>query len=80
MESTTTTSTMESCDDVTKYNYDEVLELSNLFYQAQRSGPLDTFGDFNYDKIPYRGDSALNDGSDNNVDLTGGYYDGKVLL
>merc|ERR1719391_680990 len=25
--------------------------------------------------IPYRGDSAENDGSDNGVDLSGGYYD-----
>merc|ERR1712142_311936 len=69
------TTTASTCDDITKYNYDEVIELSNLFYQAQRSGKLNKFGDFNTDKIPYRGDSALGDGGDNKVDLEGGYYD-----
>ena len=64
----------------TKYDYDEVLRLSNLFYQAQRSGELDAYGDFNHNLIPYRGDSSLQDGSDNGVDLTGGYHDGKSIL
>ena len=41
-------------------------------------GKLDTYGDFNHEKIPYRTDSTLQDGSDNGVDLTGGYFDGKV--
>jgi hypothetical protein len=54
------------------YNYSHVLELSLLFYEAQRSGklPLDN-------RIPWRGDSALGDRGQNGEDLTGGYYDGK---
>jgi len=52
------------------FNYGEALQKSILFYYAQRSGDLpDT------NPIPWRGDSALNDGSDVGVDLTGGYYD-----
>ena len=64
----------------TKYDYGEVIRLSNLFYQAQRSGELDAYGDFNHNLIPYRGDSSLQDGSDNGVDLTGGYHDGKSIF
>ena len=26
-------------------------------------------------RIPWRGDSAMNDGCDNNVEITGGWYD-----
>jgi len=74
-DTTTTTTQSSTCDGITKYNYDEVITLSNLFYQAQRSGKLDTFGDYNHARIPYRGDSALHDGYDNGVDLSGGYYD-----
>jgi len=52
------------------FNYGEALQKSILFYYAQRSGDLpDT------NPLPWRGDSALNDGSDVGVDLTGGYYD-----
>jgi len=54
----------------TPYNYVEVLHLSNLFYEAQKSGKLPD----NY-RIPWRSDSALNDIGDNNRDLTGGFYD-----
>ena len=55
-----------------QYNYTEVLSKSILFYAAQRSGALP------FDNpIPWRGDSALDDGSDVGVDLTGGWYDGK---
>ena len=75
-----TTYTSGSCKGVTDYDYDEVIQLSNMFYQAQRSGKLDAYGDFNHEKIPYRGDSCLADGSDNGVDLTGGYFDGKILV
>nr|AXQ39856.1 beta-1,4-endoglucanase [Reticulitermes flavipes] len=52
------------------YNYSHVLELSLLFYEAQRSGklPIDN-------RIPWRGDSALADRGQNGEDLTGGYYD-----
>lgn len=60
-------------DDGAKYSYNQVLELSILFYEAQRSGKLPA-----NNRIPWRGDSALNDGSDVGVDLTGGWYDGKI--
>lgn len=53
-------------------NYAEVLELSLLFYEAQRSGKLPRDN-----RIPWRGDSALNDRGLNGEDLTGGYYDGN---
>lgn len=45
--------------------------MSLLFYEAQRSGELPED-----QRIQWRGDSALTDGQDNGVDLTGGYYDG----
>ncbi|MEB3210668.1 MAG: glycoside hydrolase family 9 protein [Leptolyngbyaceae bacterium] len=52
------------------FNYGEALQKSLLFYEAQRSGPLpdDT-------RIEWRGDSAMNDGADVGIDLSGGYYD-----
>jgi len=53
-----------------QYDYDEVLHKSFLFYEAQRSGKLpDT------NRIPWRGDSALNDRGNDGEDLTGGWYD-----
>ncbi|KAK3103219.1 hypothetical protein FSP39_017518 [Pinctada imbricata] len=54
----------------TKYNYDEVLEKSILFYEAQRSGKLPA-----NNRIPWRADSALNDRGLKGEDLTGGWYD-----
>ncbi|XP_021363495.1 uncharacterized protein LOC110456829 isoform X1 [Mizuhopecten yessoensis] len=54
----------------TKYNYDELLEKSILFYEAQRSGKLPPTN-----RIPWRGDSALNDHGQSGEDLTGGWYD-----
>ena len=59
------------CNSLTD-DYAEVLRLSLLFYEAQRSGKLPADN-----RIPWRGDSALNDGSDVGLDLSGGYYDGK---
>ncbi|XP_050412030.1 endoglucanase A [Patella vulgata] len=56
--------------DHTKYNYDQVLELSILFYETQRSGKLPA-----NNRIPWRGDSALGDKGQNGEDLTGGWYD-----
>ncbi|XP_061163624.1 endoglucanase 4-like [Saccostrea echinata] len=56
--------------DATKYNYDEVLMKSIMFYEAQRSGKLPA-----NNRIPWRGDSALHDQGDNGEDLTGGWYD-----
>jgi endoglucanase len=66
--------------------YAEALQKSFLFYEANRSGDLD--GATN--RVPWRGDSGLNDGRDGvyfgdrnaanlqlglSLDLTGGYYD-----
>ncbi|MBE9065229.1 glycoside hydrolase family 9 protein [Leptolyngbya cf. ectocarpi LEGE 11479] len=50
--------------------YGEALQKSFLFYEAQRSGKLP-----DDNRIAWRGDSALNDGADVGIDLTGGYYD-----
>ena len=55
------------------YNYDTLLRKSILFYAAQRSGDLPE-GATN--PVPWRKDSALYDGQDVGVDLTGGWYDG----
>lgn len=56
------------------YNYDKVLELSLLFYEAQRSGYLPPDN-----RIPWRQNSALNDSTPTGDDLTGGYYDGRYF-
>jgi Glycosyl hydrolase family 9. len=52
------------------FNYKEALEKTILFYEAQRSGKLPA-----NNRIAWRKDSALNDGADVRVDLTGGWYD-----
>lgn len=54
-------------------NYKEVIHKSLLFYEAQRSGYLPS-----NNRVEWRKDSALIDGSDVNIDLTGGYYDGNI--
>lgn len=54
------------------YNLYEVLCKSILFFEAQRSGDLPADN-----RVPWRFDSTLNDGKDQNVDLTGGWFDGK---
>jgi hypothetical protein len=54
------------------YNYDEVLRLSLMFYEAQRSGHLPA-----NNRIPWRADSATTDKGQNGEDLSGGYYDGN---
>ena len=59
-------------DDGTKYNYDDVIKKSIMFYEAQRSGKLP-----DDNEILWRGDSALNDRGNNGEDLTGGWYDGR---
>jgi Ca2+-binding RTX toxin-like protein len=51
-------------------DYGDALSKSILFYEAQRSGDLPT-----NNRVPWRKDSALNDGSDVGRDLSGGYYD-----
>ena len=52
------------------YNYGEVLQKSLYFYECQRSGVLPQ-----NNRVNWRGNSGVNDGMDNNVDLTGGWYD-----
>nr|CAD1840714.1 unnamed protein product [Ananas comosus var. bracteatus] len=51
-------------------DYADALEKSILFFEGQRSGKLPAD-----QRMTWRGDSALSDGSANHVDLVGGYYD-----
>ncbi|MEV5883898.1 glycoside hydrolase family 9 protein [Streptomyces sp. NPDC052020] len=52
------------------FDYGEALQKSLFFYEAQQSGGLpDT------NRVGWRGDSALDDGKDVGLDLTGGWYD-----
>jgi endoglucanase len=51
-------------------NYKDALTKSLIFLEAQRSGKLPP-----NTRLSWRGDSALDDGKDENVDLVGGYYD-----
>ncbi|MEV6690888.1 glycoside hydrolase family 9 protein [Micromonospora sp. NPDC051196] len=52
------------------FNYAEALQKSLLFYEAQQSGELP-----DWNRVSWRGDSALRDGADVGLDLTGGWYD-----
>ncbi|KJE93538.1 cellulase [Capsaspora owczarzaki ATCC 30864] len=52
------------------YNYTQVLEMSLLFYEAQRAGKLPA-----NNRIPWRGDTFLYEKGTSNEDLTGGYMD-----
>lgn len=52
------------------YNYSEVLQKSMWFYEVQRSGVLP-----DNNRVEWRGSSAVKDGSDVGVDLSGGWYD-----
>ncbi len=52
------------------YNYAEVLQKSMFFYECQQSGELESTN-----RVTWRGNSALEDGEDEGVDLTGGWYD-----
>lgn len=56
-----------------KYDYSKVIGYSIMFFEAQRSGKLPA-----NNRITWRGDSALKDGADVGLDLTGGWYDGKI--
>ena len=53
-----------------QFNYAEALQKSLFFYEAQRSGDLPT-----NNRVNWRGDSGMTDGSDVSRDLTGGWYD-----
>ncbi len=52
------------------FNYGEALQKSVWFYDAQRSGKLPAGN-----RVSWRGDSALSDGADVGLDLSGGFYD-----
>uniref|UniRef100_A0ACD5YJ75 Uncharacterized protein n=1 Tax=Avena sativa TaxID=4498 RepID=A0ACD5YJ75_AVESA len=52
------------------FNYADALDKAILFFEAQRSGKLPPG-----QRVAWRADSALSDGSASNVDLVGGYYD-----
>ena len=52
------------------YNYTEALDMSLLFYEAQRAGSWDTRS-----RVLWRGDSTLRDGCDVDADLTKGWFD-----
>ncbi|XP_027101547.1 endoglucanase 1-like [Coffea arabica] len=54
----------------TTRDYSDALEKSILFFEGQRSGKLPS-----NQRLSWRGDSALSDGSGYHVDLVGGYYD-----
>ncbi|MGI5498590.1 glycoside hydrolase family 9 protein [Lentzea sp. CA-135723] len=52
------------------FNYGEALQKSVWFYDAQHSGVLPATN-----RVGWRGDSAVRDGSDVGLDLSGGFYD-----
>jgi endoglucanase len=59
--------------------WSNVLGNSLWFYDAQRSGRLNEGAYGN--RVEWRNDSALEDGSDWGIDLTGGFYDaGDVCI
>ncbi|KAL5721472.1 cellulase [Ranunculus cassubicifolius] len=55
---------------VFSFNYNDALQKSLLFFEAQRSGKLPA-----NQHVKWRGDSGLHDGSLQGVNLVGGYYD-----
>ncbi|CAG8511870.1 16670_t:CDS:2 [Acaulospora morrowiae] len=55
--------------------YAKILAYSLYFYEAQRSGKLPPDN-----RVPWRHDSALQDGQDVGLNLTGGYYDAGDYL
>ncbi|KAH9500830.1 hypothetical protein Btru_073121, partial [Bulinus truncatus] len=63
------TITPAATSDTSKYNYNDILYKSILFYEAQRAGHLPATN-----RIAYRGDSSTEDKGDNGEDLSGGWY------
>ncbi|MGA2141314.1 MAG: glycoside hydrolase family 9 protein [Brevinematales bacterium] len=55
------------------YNYGEALQKAVMFYEFQRSGKITP--SLTNGRMNWRGDSDLLDGSDNGLDLTGGWHD-----
>jgi len=64
---------LESSTSEPNQQWSNVLGNSLWFYDAQRSGRLDE-GSYQ-NRVEWRNDSALEDGSDWGIDLTGGFYD-----
>lgn len=58
------------CCAFTSQDYSQALEKSVLFFEGQRSGKLPS-----NQRLTWRADSGLSDGSSDHVDLVGGYYD-----
>ncbi|KAG2680673.1 hypothetical protein I3843_11G110000 [Carya illinoinensis] len=58
------------CSAFTSQDYSVALEKSILFFEGQRSGKLPS-----NQRLTWRADSGLSDGSSDHVDLVGGYYD-----
>lgn len=54
----------------TDFKYGEALQKSIYFYEAQQAGALP-----NWNRVPWRGDSVLNDGEDVGLNLSGGWFD-----
>ncbi|KAM2679228.1 hypothetical protein EV2_011180 [Malus domestica] len=54
-------------------DYHAALTKSLLYFEGQRSGKLPDNNKLQ--RVQWRGDSALKDGSDAGIDLVGGYYD-----
>jgi endoglucanase len=52
------------------FNYGEALQKSIWFYEAQVSGPKPS-----WNRVSWRGNSAMTDGQDVGLNLTGGWYD-----
>jgi hypothetical protein len=59
-----------STNQSTNFNYAEAVQKSLYFYNCQKLGKLPS-----NNIVPWRGDAALADGSDNGIDLSGGYSD-----
>jgi endoglucanase len=64
---------LESSTSEPNQQWSNVLGNSLWFYDAQRSGRLNegSYGN----RVDWRNDSALEDGSDWGIDLTGGFHD-----
>ena len=52
------------------YSYGEALQKSLFFYEAQVAGRKPA-----WNRVSWRGDSAMRDGADAGLDLTGGWFD-----
>lgn len=52
------------------FAYGEALQKSIYFYETQQAGKIPS-----WNRVPWRGDSVLNDGNDVGLDLSGGWFD-----